>query len=130
MKNKMMMLFEQSCFPQTKALPTFRPGDSVRVDYKVPEGDSKTKFRIQTFEGIVTRRRRGTTNATFTVRKIAANSVGVERVFPSNSPFIDKIEIVSQGVVRRSRLYYLRDLRGKAARIRSRLVARKTEKTK
>jgi len=75
------------------------------------------------YEGIVTRYRKGTAGSTFTVRKISAGGVGVERVFPSFSPLIDKVEIVAQGKVRRSRLYYLRDLSGKAARVRSRYLS-------
>ena len=92
----------------------FRPGDTVRVHVKIKEGD---KERIQVFQGVVMRKRRGGTGATFTVRKISYG-VGVERAFPLSSPFIDKVEVMSSGGVRRSRLYYVRDLRGKAAKIR------------
>ena len=92
----------------------FRVGDTVRVHYKVVEGD---KERIQVFQGQVIRRRRGGVGATFTVRKVSYN-VGVERIFPLFSPRIDKVEIVSRGVVRRSKLYYLRNLEGKAARLK------------
>jgi len=77
----------------------------------------------------VTRYRKGTAGSSFTVRKISAGGVGVERVFPSMSPLVDKIEVIAQGKVRRSRLYYLRDLSGKAARIRSRYFAGATEET-
>lgn len=97
-------------------MPEFRPGDTVKVFLRIVEGE---KERIQVFQGNVIRIKRGTTNATFTVRKIS-DGVGVERIFPINSPFIDHIEVVSQGKVRRSRLYYLRDLKGKAARIKPR----------
>ncbi|MBI3072297.1 MAG: 50S ribosomal protein L19 [Deltaproteobacteria bacterium] len=99
-------------------LPAFRPGDVVKVHVKMREGD---KERIQVFEGVVIRRKRGTARAMFTVRKISYG-VGVERTFPVHSPRIDRIEVVSQGRVRRARLYYLRDLRGKASRIESKKV--------
>jgi large subunit ribosomal protein L19 len=95
-------------------LPDFRVGDTVRVHYKIVEGD---KDRIQVFQGVVTKRHRAGARSTFTVRKISFN-VGVERVFLSHSPRIDKVEVVSRGVVRRARLFYLRDLAGKAARVR------------
>ncbi|MDR1778065.1 MAG: 50S ribosomal protein L19 [Desulfovibrio sp.] len=97
-------------------IPAFRSGDTVKVHLRIVEGE---KERIQVFQGNVIRVRRGTTNATFTVRKIS-DGVGVERIFPLNSPFIDHVELVSQGRVRRSRLYYLRSLKGKAARIKPR----------
>lgn len=97
-------------------LPEFRPGDTVRVHAKVIEGD---KERIQVFEGVVIRRTRGGNRATFTVRKVSYG-VGVERTFPLHSPRIDKIEVVTRGKVRRARLYYLRELSGKAARIQER----------
>jgi len=99
-------------------MPDFKAGDTVKVHYRIIEGE---KERIQVFQGAVLRRRRGTTNATFTVRKIS-DGIGVERVFPMNSPFIDSVEIVSEGKVRRSRIYYLRNLRGKAARIKSKQI--------
>lgn len=92
----------------------FRPGDTVRVHVKIKEGD---KERIQVFQGVVMRKRRGGVGATFTVRKISYG-VGVERAFPLSSPYIDKIEVMSSGGVRRARLYYVRDLKGKAAKIR------------
>jgi large subunit ribosomal protein L19 len=100
-----------------KDLPPFRSGDTVRVHVRVKEGD---KERIQVFEGVVIRRRRGGNSATFTVRKISYG-VGVERIFPVESPSVAKVEIKSRGHVRRSRLYYLRDLRGKKARLRTKL---------
>ena len=96
-----------------KDLPEFRSGDSVRVHTKIKEGD---KERIQIFEGVVIARRQGGVRATFTVRKISYG-VGVERIFPTHSPRIDKIEVVNHGEVRSSRLFYLRDLQGKAARL-------------
>ena len=92
----------------------FRVGDTVRVHYKIVEGD---KDRIQVFQGVVIKRRRAGARSTFTVRKVSFN-VGVERIFLDHSPRIDKVEVVSQGVVRRARLFYLRDLKGKAARVR------------
>ena len=98
-------------------LPPFRTGDTVRVHVRVREGE---KERTQIFEGVVIRRRRGGTSASFTVRKISYG-VGVERIFPLESPSVQKVEIKSRGHVRRSRIYYLRDLRGKKARLRSKL---------
>ena len=97
-------------------MPAFRSGDTVKVHLRIVEGE---KERIQIFQGNVIRIKRGTTNASFTVRKVS-DGVGVERIFPLNSPFIDHVELVSQGRVRRSRLYYLRALKGKAARIKPR----------
>jgi len=99
-----------------KDIPSFRAGDTVRVYCKIREGD---KERIQLFEGVCLRRHRGGVNATFTVRK-NSYGVGVERVFPLHSPLIERIEVASAGKVRRSRLYYLRKLSGKAARIEGR----------
>ncbi len=98
-------------------LPPFRPGDTVRVHVRIREGD---KERTQVFEGVVIRHRRGGSSATFTVRKVSYG-VGVERIFPVESPAVEKVEIKSRGHVRRSRLYYLRELRGKKARLRSKL---------
>ncbi len=99
-------------------LPPFRPGDTVRVHVKVREGD---KERIQIYEGVVIRRRGGSgASATFTVRKVSYG-VGVERIFPVESGVVTKLEIKSRGHVRRARLYYLRDLKGKKARLRSKL---------
>jgi large subunit ribosomal protein L19 len=95
-------------------LPAFKPGDTVKVNFKIQEGD---KERIQVFEGVVIRKRKGNIRGSFSVRKISYG-IGVERIFPLHSPFIDKIEVVSQGRVRRSRLYYLRGRKGKAARIK------------
>ena len=95
-------------------IPAFKPGDAVKVHFRIVEGE---KERIQVFQGNVIRIQRGTTGATFTVRKIS-DGVGVERIFPLHSPFIDHIELVTEGSVRRSRLYYLRELKGKAARIK------------
>ncbi len=99
-------------------LPDFRPGDQIKVHVKIKEGE---KERIQVFEGVVIRKRKGNTGATFTVRKVSYG-VGVERIFPLHAPAIDRIDIVNRGKVRRSRLYYLRELKGKAARIKERRV--------
>ena len=95
-------------------LPAFSAGDTVRVHVKIREGD---KERIQVFQGVVISKRKGGVNATFTVRKVSYG-VGVERIFPFHSPIIDKVELVTHGRVRRAKIYYLRKLRGKAARIR------------
>ncbi|RPJ80406.1 MAG: 50S ribosomal protein L19 [Deltaproteobacteria bacterium] len=96
--------------------PEFASGDTVTVYVKIKEGE---KERIQAFQGVVISRRNGTTNASFTVRKVSYG-VGVERIFPLNSPIIDRIEVNTMGRVRRSKIYYLRKLRGKAARIKER----------
>jgi large subunit ribosomal protein L19 len=98
-------------------LPPFRPGDTVRVHVNITEGE---KQRIQVFEGVVIRRRGKGPSASFTVRKVSYG-VGVERVFPVESPSVKKLEIKSRGHVRRSRLYYLRQLRGKKARLRTKV---------
>ena len=95
-------------------IPDFKTGDAVKVYVRIIEGQ---KQRIQAYEGVVIRKRRGDCRSTFTVRKISYG-IGVERTFPLHSPIIDKIEVVSRGRVRRSRLYYLRNLRGKKARIK------------
>jgi large subunit ribosomal protein L19 len=95
-------------------IPSFRPGDTLKVHVKVIEG---TRERIQLFEGVVIKRRGGGIGETFTVRKISYG-VGVERTFPVNSPKLEKIEVARRGKVRRAKLYYLRELRGKAARIK------------
>lgn len=97
-----------------KDLPNFRPGDTLKVHVKVIEG---SRERIQLFEGVVIKRRGGGISETFTVRKISYG-VGVERTFPLHSPKIDKIDVARRGKVRRAKLYYLRELRGKAARIK------------
>ena len=97
-------------------IPAFRAGDTVKVHVKVIEG---TRSRVQAFQGVVIRRHGGGIGETFTVRKISFG-VGVERTFPLHSPNIDKIEVATRGDVRRAKLYYLRNLRGKAARIRER----------
>lgn len=95
-------------------IPHFKAGDTVRVHARIKEGE---KERIQVFQGVVIRKRKGTTNSTFTVRKVSYG-IGVEKIFPLHSPSIDKVEVVTEGRVRRARLFYLRKLRGKAARIK------------
>ena len=99
-------------------IPDFKSGDTIKVHARIKEGD---KERIQVFQGVVIRKRNGKTGATFTVRKISYG-IGVERIFPLHSPAIDKIEIVTRGKVRQGRLYYLRNLRGKAARIKEKRI--------
>jgi len=100
--------------------PDFRPGDTVKVYIRIIEGN---KERVQVFQGVVIKRKRGTMNATYTVRKIS-HGVGVEKTFSLHNPRIEKIEVVTRGRVRRSRLYYLRKRHGKAARIRERGIIR------
>ncbi len=97
----------------TKKIPGFKPGDTIRVFAKVKEGD---KERLQPFEGVVMRRRGGGTRSSITVRKISYG-IGVERIFPLYSPVIDRIEVVQKGKARRARLYYLRKLKGRKARM-------------
>lgn len=96
-------------------IPDFRPGDTVRVHVKIREGE---KDRVQVFQGIVIVKKKGGLRSSFTVRKISYG-IGVERVFPLHSPSIEKIEVVERGLVRRSRLYYLRSLKGKAAKVKT-----------
>jgi len=100
---------------ENKPLPVFKAGDTVSVHYKIREGN---KERIQVFQGIVIQRRSHGANETFTVRKIS-NGIGVERIFPINSPSIDKLEVNARGIVRRARLFYLRDAIGKKARVKN-----------
>jgi large subunit ribosomal protein L19 len=95
-------------------IPAFRPGDTVKVHVKVVEG---SRSRVQVFQGVVIRRQGGGLRETFTVRKVSFG-VGVERTFPVHTPIVEKIEVVTRGDVRRAKLYYLRDLRGKAAKIK------------
>ncbi len=96
-------------------MPKFRAGDTVKVHTRIIEGE---KERIQVFQGVVLRVKRGTTDSSFIVRKVS-DGVGVERIFPMHSPSIDRVEVISEGVVRQSRIFYLRSLKGKAARIKS-----------
>lgn len=99
-------------------LPEFKAGDTVTVNYKIKEGN---KERVQQYQGVVMQRRGAGVTETFTVRKIS-NNIGVERIFPVNSPFIDSIEINKKGVVRRARIFYLRERTGKSARIKEKIA--------
>ncbi|MDE5703477.1 MAG: 50S ribosomal protein L19 [Bacteroidales bacterium] len=101
---------------QRNELPAFKAGDTITVSYKIKEGN---KERIQQFQGVVLQRVGSGTTATFTVRKMSGG-IGVERIFPVNSPFIEKVEVNKRGVVRRARIFYLRALTGKKARIKER----------
>ncbi|MGL5055459.1 MAG: 50S ribosomal protein L19 [Fusobacteriaceae bacterium] len=112
MKEKLIQLVEQSQLRND--IPFFKAGDSINVYYKVKEGN---KERVQLFEGVVLRVNGGGIGKTFTVRKVT-NGVGIERIIPMNSPLIDKIDVIKVGKVRRSKLYYLRGLSGKKARIK------------
>ena len=110
---------QMAAVTQKRAVPEFSPGDTVKVMVKVVEGE---KERLQAFEGVVIRRRGGGTGASFTVRRISYG-VGVERTFPVHSPRTDKIQVMKRATVRRSKLYYLRDLVGKAARLKEKRIA-------
>ncbi len=114
MKNKYIESFEKAQV-ESKNIPDFRAGDTVRVAVRIKEGN---KERVQNFEGVCISLRGEGTGKTFTVRKIGANSVGVERIFPLYSDSIESIEVVRRGRVRRAKLFYLRDRKGKAARIK------------
>ena len=112
--------------PVKTDVPAFRPGDTVKVHARIVEG---TKERVQVFQGVVIRRKKGNQpNATFTVRKVSYN-VGVERTFLLHSPRIEKIEVLSRGIVRRAKLFYLRDIRGKAGKIKAQLLTGAEELT-
>jgi large subunit ribosomal protein L19 len=110
---------EKSLQPNSK-IPTLQPGDTVRVHQKIVEGDRE---RIQVFQGTVIRLRKGGANASFTVRRIASNNIGVERTYLLLSPRIEKVEVTRHAKVRRAQLYYFRDLRGKSARLKEDLAA-------
>jgi large subunit ribosomal protein L19 len=114
MKNRYIASFEAAQI-ESKEVPQFRAGDTVRLGVEIKEGEKK---RVQTFEGIVIARSGEGTSSTFTVRKIGANSVGVERIFPLYSDSLKSFEVIRKGRVRRAKLHYLRGLRGKAARIK------------
>ena len=114
MRNKYIENFEKAQL-EAKNIPDFRAGDTVRVAVRIKEGN---KERVQNFEGVCIAIRGEGTGRTFTVRKIGANNVGVERIFPLYSDSIEGIEVVRRGKVRRAKLFYLRNLRGKAARIK------------
>lgn len=105
----------------SKALPNFGPGDTIVVQVKVKEGD---RVRVQSYEGVVIAKRNRGLNSAFTVRKIS-HGVGVERVFQTYSPIIDSVEVKRRGAVRRAKLYYMRELSGKAARIKEKLAIKK-----
>jgi large subunit ribosomal protein L19 len=124
MKHPELVKFEAKNL-RKNPLPAFGAGDSVAVWVKIREGNEKDgtpKFRLQAFEGTCIRFRKGTTNSTFMVRKISAGGIGVDRNFFANSPLVDHVDVKVRGKVRRSRVYYIRDLKGKAARIASRRV--------
>jgi large subunit ribosomal protein L19 len=114
MKNKYLESFEKAQM-ESKNVPEFRAGDTVRVAVRIKEGN---KERVQNFEGVCISLRGEGTGRTFTVRKMGANNVGVERIFPLYSESIESIEVVRRGRVRRAKLFYLRDRKGKAARIK------------
>jgi large subunit ribosomal protein L19 len=121
MRNQFIEKVESRMF--RKDLPGFTPGDTVRVHTKIKEGD---KERIQIFEGVVIRKRAAGLRSSFTVRKVSYG-VGVERIFPTHSPRIDHVEVVSGGATRRARLFFLRGLQGKAARLKEQEVDRGAE---
>jgi len=108
----------EKAFSSGKNYPDFKSGDTITVHYKIREGN---KERIQQFKGVVLQRKGSGLDETFTVRKISGN-IGVERIFPINSPFIDKIDVNKKGHVRRARIFYLRDLTGKKARIQEKRI--------
>ncbi len=108
-------------------IPPLQPGDQVRVHQKIIEGDRE---RIQVFQGTVIRLRKGGANASFTVRRIASNNIGVERTYLLHSPRIEKVEVLRHSKVRRAQLYYFRNLRGKSARLRERLPTNKAKAAK
>jgi large subunit ribosomal protein L19 len=114
MSKKELVKYVEETFKSPKEFPSFKAGDTVTVHYKIKEGD---KERIQQFQGVVLKRSGDSITETFTVRKVSGNT-GVERIFPIASPFIDKIEVNKHGVVRRARIFYLRNLKGKKARIK------------
>lgn len=118
MSKKELVKYVEETFVATREFPSFKAGDTVTVHYKIKEGD---KERIQQFQGVVLKRSGEGTTQTFTVRKVSGNT-GVERIFPITSPFIEKIEVNKHGVVRRARIFYLRNLKGKKARIKEKRV--------
>ena len=118
MNRQEVIKFVEDSFGKKVEMPVFKAGDTVTVHYKIKEGN---KERIQNYQGVVLQRSGKGVNETFTVRKISGN-IGVERIFPIFSPFIDKIEVNKRGVVRRARIFYLRELRGKKARIKEERV--------
>jgi large subunit ribosomal protein L19 len=113
--------FVENDLSSNNSIPNFRAGDTIAVDYKIKEGN---KERVQTFQGVVLQRRSSGNTETFTVRKMSG-SVGVERIFACNSPFIEGIKITKKGHVRRARIFYLRELTGKSARIKEKIIVKK-----
>ena len=125
MRNAIMTEFEDRMHLCRKIHPDFRPGDTIRVHFKIEEaskGGAEKKYRIQMFEGVCLCYKKGAAAASFTVRKIGANSVGVERIFSLSNPNLTSIKVNKSGVVRRARIFYLRDLTGKKARIKEKRV--------
>lgn len=114
MINRYIDAFEKAQIGE-KIIPQFKAGDTLRLGIRIKEGE---KSRVQTFEGVCISVRGGGTGRTFTVRKMGANNIGVERIFPVYSESIETIDVIRRGIVRRAKLYYLRELRGKAARIK------------
>lgn len=110
-----LLTFVEQDNTSERSTPAFRAGDTVAVHYKIREGN---KERVQVFQGIVLQRRGSGVTETFTVRKMS-NGIGVERIFPVASPFIEKVDLLTRGVVRRARIFYLRQAKGKAARIKA-----------
>lgn len=121
MSNKIIQALETELMQGSKPLPSFKPGDTVVVQVKVKEGE---RVRLQSFEGVVIAKRNRGYHSAFTVRKIS-HGVGVERVFQSASPAVDSVEVKRRGDVRRAKLYYMRELSGRAARIREKLSTNK-----
>ena len=119
----LIKIAEQACAQEVKQFPKFGAGDTITVTYKIKE---ENKERLQKFRGVVIQRRGAGSTQTFTIRKMS-NGVGVERIFPLNSPFIDSIEVNKFGKVRRARIFYLRDLTGKKARIKEKKYVAKAE---
>ncbi|MGL4907742.1 MAG: 50S ribosomal protein L19 [Bacteroidales bacterium] len=118
MKNELIKIAESALYVTEKSYPAFGSGDTIAVTYRIVE---ETKERLQTFRGVVIQRRGAGVTQTFTVRKMS-DSIGVERIFPINSPFIEKIELLKSGKVRRARIFYLRELTGKKARIKEKKI--------
>ena len=125
MTNKIIQALEESQMQKARPLPSFQPGDTVVVQVKVKEGE---RSRLQSFEGVVIAKRNRGLNSAFSVRKIS-HGVGVERVFQTYSPTVDSVEVKRRGDVRRAKLYYMRDLSGRAARIKEKLSARNIANT-
>src|SRR5579872_2954350 len=120
MSNKIIQSLETELMKSKKALPSFQPGDTIVVQVKVQEGE---RVRLQSYEGVVVAKRNRGYHSAFTVRKIS-HGVGVERVFQTYSPVVDSVEVKRRGHVRRAKLYYMRDLSGRAARIKEKLTAK------